>query len=207
MPQTLDDLILKFENLPAKLDEFIFTELEKTAQDFIALQVTKVRREGIGQYSTKKIPAFFLYGKQLNPAGTAFLRSKGVRQPGDQLRGTGSNPLLGKGKRGKGLTTAERLTNWGEFRQAQGLQTAFVDATYSTKTLNQLGIIEKVKAGLVYTVKVSGNTPYSYKVFGYLGKRYPNFFFPSKQIQDTLGAATALRVGDKIGESLGIKFG
>lgn len=207
MPQTLNDLIAKFDNLPANLDEFIFKELEQTATDFIALQVTKIRRQGIGIYSTKKIPAFFFFGKQLNPAGTAFLRSKGVRQPGDPLRGKGKNPLLGKGKRGKVLTKEERLTNWGEFRQAQGLQTGFVDATYTTKTLNQLGRLSQLKTGLKYTVGVGGNTVYSKKVFFYLSLRYPNFFFPSHEIQKTLGEATALRVGVKIGESLGIKFG
>lgn len=199
MPQTLDDLIAKFDNLPAKMDEFIFNELETTAKDFIALQVTKIRREGIGQYSTKKVPAFFFYGKQINQAGIAFLRSKGVRQPGD--------PLQGRGKRGKKLTKEDRLTNWGEFRQAQGLQTSFVDATYSTRTLNQLGTLSQLKTGYKYIVSVGGNTPYSKKVFFYLSLRYPNFFFPSPEIQKTLGEATALRVGTKLGEALGLKFG
>lgn len=207
MPQTLDELIAKFDNVQSKMDEFIFNELVQTATDFVALQVTKIRREGIGQYSTKKIPAFFFYGKQINSAGIAFLRSKGVRQPGDPLRGKGKNPLIGKGLRGKVLTKEDRLTNWGEFRQAQGLQTAFVDATYSTKTLNQLGPISQLKTGLKYTVGVGGNTDYSKKVFFFLSLRYKNFFFPSPEIQKTLGEATALRVGVKLGETLGLKFG
>lgn len=206
MPQTLDDLIAKFDNLPSKLDEFIFNELETTAKDFIALQVTKIRREGIGSYSTKKVPAFFFYGKQINAAGIAFLRAHGVRQPGDPLRGK-DKPLLGKGLRGKTLTKDQRLTNWGEFRQAQGLQTAFVDATYSTRTLNQLGTLSQLKTGYKYIVGVGGNTPYSKKVFFYLSLRYKNFFFPSPEIQKILGEATALRVGTKLGESLGLKFG
>lgn len=206
MPQTLEDLIAKFDNLPSKLDEFVFNELETTAKDFIALQVTKIRRDGIGTYSTKKVPAFFFYGKQLNAAGIAFLRAKGVRQPGDPLRGK-DKPLLGKGLRGKTLTKDQRLTNWGEFRQAQGLQSGFVDATYTTRTLNQLGIISRTKTGLKYTVNVSGATDYSFRIFGYLGKRYPGFFFPSPEIQKTLGEATALRVGTKVGEALGLKFG
>lgn len=206
MPQTLDDLIAKFDNLPAKMDEFIFNELETTAKDFIALQVTKIRREGIGSYSTKKVPAFFFYGKQINAAGIAFLRAHGVRQPGDPLRGK-DKPLLGKGLRGKTLTKDQRLTNWGEFRQAQGLQTAFVDATYSTRTLNQLGTLSQLKTGYKYIVSVGGNTPYSKKVFFYLSLRYKNFFFPSPEIQKTLGEATALRVGTKLGETLGLKFG
>lgn len=206
MPQTLDDLIAKFDNLPAKMDEFIFNELETTAKDFIALQVTKIRREGIGQYSAKKVPAFFFYGKQINQAGIAFLRSKGVRQPGDPLRGK-DKPLIGKGLRGKTLTKEQRLTNWGEFRQAQGLQTSFVDATYSTRTLNQLGTLSQLKTGYKYIVSVGGNTPYSKQVFFYLSLRYPNFFFPSPEIQKTLGEATALRVGTKVGEALGLKFG
>jgi hypothetical protein len=207
MPQTLDDLIAKFDNLPSKMDEFIFTELETTAKDFIALQVTKVRREGIGSYSTKKVPAFFFYGKQINAAGITFLRAHGVRPKGDKLRGTGSNPLIGKGRYGKALTKDQRLTNWGEFRQAQGLQSAFVDATYTTRTLNQLGVFDRGKSGFKYTLGVSGITDYSFKIFGYLGKRYPNFFFPSKEIQDILGKVTALRVGTKVGEALGLKFG
>jgi hypothetical protein len=200
MPQTLDDLIAKFDNLPARMDEFIFAELETTAQDFIALQVTKIRREGIGQYSTKKVPAFFFYGKQINQAGIAFLRSKGVKQPGDP-------PKKPRAKKGTGLTKDKRLTNWGEFRQAQGLQTSFVDATYSTRTLNQLGIISRVKTGLKYTVNVSGITDYSKLVFFYLSVRYPNFFFPSQEIQQTLAEAAALRIGAKVGEALGLKFG
>lgn len=199
MPQTLDDLIAKFDNLPAKMDEFIFNELETTAKDFIALQVTKIRREGIGSYSTKKVPAFFFYGKQINAAGIAFLRSKGVRQPGD--------PLQGKGKRGKTLLKTDRLTNWGEFRQAQGLQSGFVDATYTTRTLNQLGIISRQKTGNIYQVRVSGVTDYSFRIFGFLGRRYPNFFFPSQEIQNTLREATGLRIGTKVADALGLKFG
>lgn len=199
MPQTLDDLIAKFDNLPAKMDEFIFAELETTAQDFIALQVTKIRREGIGQYSTKKVPAFFFYGKQINQVGVAFLRSKGVKQPGDQPKK--------RSKKGTGLTKDQRLTNWGEFRQAQGLQTSFVDATYSTKTLNQLGLISRQKAGTVYQVTVGGNTTYSKQIFLYLYLRYGNFFFPSQEIQNTLREATGLRIGSKVADALGLKFG
>jgi len=206
MPQTLDDLIAKFDNLPSKMDEFIFTELETTAKDFIALQVTKIRREGIGSYSTKKVPAFFFYGKQINAAGIAFLRSKGVRQPGDPMRGK-DKPLLGKGLRGKTLTKDQRLTNWGEFRQAQGLQSGFVDATYTTRTLNQLGVVARQKSGNIYQVRVSGVTDYSFRIFGFLGKRYPGFFFPSQEIQKTLGEATALRVGTNVADALGLKFG
>lgn len=199
MPQTLDDLIAKFDNLPAKMDEFIFAELETTAQDFIALQVTKIRREGIGQYSTKKVPAFFFYGKQINQAGVAFLRSKGVEQPGDQTKK--------RAKKGTGLTKDQRLTNWGEFRHAQGLQTSFVDATYSTRTLNQLGIISRQKAGSVYQVIVGGNTTYSKQIFLYLYLRYGNFFFPSQEIQNTLREAAGLRIGGKVADALGLKFG
>ena len=81
----------------------------------------RIQREGFGKtYSTKYVPAFFLYGKELNARGRKFLEEENDDK--------------------------DDLTNWKELRAAQGLQTAFVDLTYSGRMWNSLTVIRNAQA-------------------------------------------------------------
>lgn len=81
-------------------------------------------------YSSNKIPAWFLHGKELNQRGTKFLENHGVDAAGKQ------GEAKKKRRKSKGDPDPgyyDTTTNWKEFRTAQGLQSAFVDLSYSNK--------------------------------------------------------------------------
>lgn len=83
----------------------IATQLTLSAK---ALAERRIKDQGFGEmYSINKIPAWFLHGKELNKGGSTFL----------------------EGLSKKGI----KLTNWGEFRAAQGLPTDHVDLSYTNK--------------------------------------------------------------------------
>lgn len=95
-----------------------------------ALAERRMKEQGFGVlYSQAKVPAWFLHGKELNARGTKFLEDRGVHpRTGEQ-----GEP---KKKRRKKKTDPDpgsfsTLTNWSEFRGAQGLQNKFVDLSYS----------------------------------------------------------------------------
>jgi len=96
-----------------------------------AIAERRIKDEGFGEmYSQNKIPAWFLHGKELNQSGTKFLEQHGVNAAGEQgepkkkRRKKKGDPDPGK---------FDKLTNWGEFRAAQGLQNSHVDLSYSNK--------------------------------------------------------------------------
>ena len=77
-----------------------------------ALAERTIKDKGFGKtYSTTKVPAFFMYGKELNKKGKTYIEQ--LEKKADE-----ENPAL---------------LNWGEFRGAQGLQNKYVDLTYSGK--------------------------------------------------------------------------
>lgn len=77
-----------------------------------AIAERAIKDKGFGKaYSTTQVPAWFFKGKQLNNRGLTYLN-----------------------KLEDAATEDEPATStWGEFRKAQGLQTDYVDLTYSGK--------------------------------------------------------------------------
>ena len=76
-----------------------------------AIAERTIKDKGFGeQYSNTKVPAWFMDGRELNAPGSTFIARKK-----------------------KAKTEEERLTNWKEFREAQGLQTGHVDLSYSNE--------------------------------------------------------------------------
>ena len=77
-----------------------------------ALAERVIKEKGFGEtYSTAKVPAWFMDGKQLNGKGLTYLKRLKKQATEDE--------------------PAE--TTWGEFRAAQGLQSGYVDLSYSNK--------------------------------------------------------------------------
>lgn len=96
-----------------------------------ALAERNIKDKGFAaKYSDTRIPAWFLHGKELNASGTKFLEDRGVTPAGQQGQAK-------KKRRKKGETGDpghfDKLTNWKEFRGAQGLQIDHVDLSYSNK--------------------------------------------------------------------------
>lgn len=126
--------ISDFKNQLKKIREAVNLALpdiaERLALTAKALAERRMKEQGFGVlYSTVRIPAWFLHGKQLNARGTKFLEDRGV-DPGTGAQGEGKK----KRRKKKGDPDPGKFdifTNWGEFRGAQGLQNKFVDLSYS----------------------------------------------------------------------------
>lgn len=109
MSKDLAQLIAVLKTIKAELPSILGSTAESMAATGKALAMLTIEREAIlGKYSGKTIPAFLLQGKELNQGGSSFLA-----------------------KRIKAKNPQNRVTNWAEFRAAQGLQTDHVDLTYS----------------------------------------------------------------------------
>lgn len=101
---TLRDLINNLKDIEEALPEVLKQSATVMAHDAKGKAERIIKDKGFGElYSTKEIPSFRLYGKEIEASGKSYL---------DSLDGEG--------------------TNWGEFRQAQGRQSQFVDLNYST---------------------------------------------------------------------------
>lgn len=124
---TADELKNKFQQIReaviAKLPDIALT-LAITGK---ALAERNIKDKGFtAKYSTNKVPAWFFLGKELNGSGKAFLEGLG----NDKKKPKGATKKL------EDITEADFIdgeTNWGEFREAQGLQSAFVDLSYTNQ--------------------------------------------------------------------------
>lgn len=103
----LSDLRAKLEQIRNELPETLKEVATSVSMAGKALAERTIKDRGFGEmYSNTKVPAWFLTGKELNAAGSAFTKRK---------------------------IKAKEKTNWKEFREAQGLQTGHVDLTFSGK--------------------------------------------------------------------------
>lgn len=124
-------LIENLKKIEDGLDQVLRDSASIMAQDAKSLAERIIKDKGFGaRYSTKKVPAFFFYGKELNAKGKSYI---------DNLIDT---PTESK--------EIEDGTNWGEFRNAQGLQTNHVDLAYSTRMWKGMRPDEPQKEGSRY---------------------------------------------------------
>ena len=102
---SIRDLIENLKDIEKELPEVLKQSATVMAHDAKARAERIIKDKGFGEtYSTKEIPPFRLYGKEIRASGKSYL---------DSLDGEG--------------------TNWGEFRKAQGLQNKHVDLAYTTR--------------------------------------------------------------------------
>lgn len=189
-------------------------ELETVSRDYIALQVTSIRRDGINKnYSNKKgVPAYLYKGKNndypklLNADGRAFIDRKIKEGKKYGVKGSGKFSKF-KATSNDRVFVANAIStgfvNWKQIRQAQGLQTAFVDLSYSNDMLNHLGVIRKEITNAIFKVVIGGVTESSRKKMGYNFKRYGNFMYPNQAIQSILMKSSGLRISNFIKNQLG----
>lgn len=108
-----------------------------------AIAERRIKDQGFAAvYSQVQVPAWFLHGKELNQRGTKFLQDHGVQPNGSQGEGKKKRRKK-KGDPDPGHF--DKTTNWGEFREAQGLQNAFVDLSYSNKMWANMGVVSFTK--------------------------------------------------------------
>lgn len=139
-----------------------------------ALAERAIREKGFGyKYSENRIPAWFLHDKELNAAGKTYLQKHGVQDDGSQGKAK-------KKRRKKGETadpgSYEATVTWGEFREAQGLQSMFVDLGYSNKMwadMSPVGI-QQDSTGIV-RANLGARTKENQQKMNYNRERYGNF--------------------------------
>ena len=140
-----------------------------------ALAERNIKDKGFGAlYSTNLYPAFFLFGKQLNARGSKFLEDRGVQLDGSQGEATKKKGTKRK-KKGDVITKEDQLTNWAEFRQAQGLQIEHVDLTYSGKMWAGMAPLEPVITGNKVIAPLGGNNKQAQDEMNYNRDRYGDF--------------------------------
>ena len=114
----------------------------------------RIQREGFGKkYSEKYVPAFFLYGKAINAKGRAFLEEQDDKND---------------------------LTNHKELRAAQGLQTAFVDLTYTGRMWNSLTVVRNEQAQASFAAFVGSSDAEGEKKLLYNANYFGDFLKPNE---------------------------
>lgn len=105
--QDISELIAILKQFRDELPQVLPAVATSVSMTGKALAERTIKDKGFGaDYSTKTVPAWFFKGKELNAKGRAFIYEQSL----DEIP-----------------------TNWKEIREVQGLQTKYVDLTYSGK--------------------------------------------------------------------------
>lgn len=138
-----------------------------------AMAERKIVDEGFGRkYSENKVPAWFLHGKEINAKGTKFLADRGVGTDGKQ----GDAKKKRRKKKGDpDPGSFSKLTNWKEFREAQGLQTEHVDLHYSNQTFANMQPVKIVQEGNVVMAPLGATNVEAQNKMNWNRDRYGDF--------------------------------
>lgn len=138
-----------------------------------AISERAIKDAGFGKtYSQNKIPAFLLWGKELNASGTTFLVNHGVKADGTQ----GEAKKKRRKKKGDpDPGSFNTMTNWAEFRDAQGLQNQFVDLSYSNQMWSNMQPVGVVQKGDLYLAPLGATNTEAQNKMNWNFKRYGDF--------------------------------
>ena len=128
---TVEEYIQVLDNSIETLENKMFDVAEEIATGGLALVVNRIQSEGLPgrSYSTNKLPAFFAKGRENNAGGRAVLETKKVKAEGISYK---------------------------EWREANGLQTSFVDLTFTGRMFQGLTVIEVTNKDGNYVAVVGG---------------------------------------------------
>lgn len=139
------------DELPAVLSDAA-TSMSMTAK---ALAERTIKDKGFGdEYSLSQLPLWFLKGKQLNNRGIKYIEQQYKDASKSKEAPTG---------------------NWREFRQAQGLQTNYVDLTYSGKMWAGMFPQEVQVDGYKYIAPLGNNSQEGQDKMNWNYERYGDF--------------------------------
>ena len=130
------ELIENFENLKNNIDNILLNESKILALNAKALSERTIKEKGFGAtYSTNPSYVDYFYGSALNNKGKDFVKKS----------------LNSKNE-------SDRFATWAKFRAVQGLQSNFVDLTYTGKMFAGMIPGETVlKDGVYYTYFAHNN--------------------------------------------------
>lgn len=155
---SLADLKDKLQGVKDQLPEILLEAATSVSLAGKALAERTIKDKGFGEkYSQQEIPVWFLEGKELNAAGSAYIKSK------KNGKGKNKNP------------EADGMGNWEEFRKAQGLQTGFVDLSYSNEMWSGMFPRDAFQKGTQYIAPLAHNNKAGQEKMNWNRERYGDF--------------------------------
>jgi len=181
----IDQFIQKLERMEQQITESLVEISEEAALNTKALVIKRIQEDGIGSYSTKKIPAYLMMedkatvrlDKTKSNAGINFIKKKAAEKD-----------------------PKDRLLNWADIRDAEGLQTDHVDLTFTGEMFRNLHIIgTNVQSGRVTTI-LGGTHREAQQKLEWNVARYGNFLQPTPQEKAMIIAIVKKRFQEKINQ-------
>lgn len=146
----IQQLIENLKKIQDNLHKVLLDSASTIAIDAVGLAEEQILERGFGaNYSDDFIPSYFLKGKQINAGGLAYLEK------------VADDPEVG--------------ANWKGFRKAQGLQTGFVDLSYSRTMWQGLRPEEAKNEGSKYFCFIGHNNNEGRKKMNWNFARYGDF--------------------------------
>lgn len=152
---TWEELIEAMKAIREALPETLKETATSVSMSAKAIAERTIKDVGFGaSYSTNEYPVWFLKGKELSKRGTSFIYS--VETEAEKM-------------------DIDAEANWAQFRGAQGLQTGFVDLTYSGKMWSGMFPQEVEVDGFRYVAPLGHNNKEGQKTMNYNYERYGDF--------------------------------
>lgn len=171
---SLEDLKQRLQAIRAEFQRQLPEIATTVALAGKAVAERNIKEKGFGAtYSANKYPAFFLYGKELNGSGTTFLKNHGV-DTATGKQGEGKTKRRKKGEAGP-KEKFDTLTNWSEFRQAQGLQNAHVDLSYTNKMFANMQVVKVDEEGTIARAWLGATNTEAQNKMNWNFERYGDF--------------------------------
>lgn len=145
----LNDFLERLKQVKKALFDAMPDIVQDYAHEARVLAERKIIDSGFGEdYSTKEVPAFFLYGKELNKRGADAIKKKSKAKEG---------------------------FNWAGLRQAQGLPTDHVTLAYSNEMWKGLNVVRVEKRGSSFIAYLGGNNKAQQDKLTWNFERYGDF--------------------------------
>lgn len=164
MAITLAEFAERLDRLEKELTDGLVKISEEAALNVKAIVVRRIQAEGVGDYSDNPLPLFFF----TNPGGTAKLDKTKSNAGIKFIEQAAKDPA----KKKRGIT-------WAEIRDAEGLQTDFVDLTFTGEMFRDLHILgTNVQRGKVTTL-LGASRQETINKLKWNAERYGAFFDPT----------------------------
>ncbi len=189
----IDDAIKKIDGYLADFDQEMAKISEELAINAKSLIIHRIQTEGLPgrQYSKHKLPEFFFEGRELNGGGKALLEKHSKKAARDEQRAAGE-----KVRKNKALDELEDGISYEEWRRANGLQTNFIDLTFSGRSFQNVGVIATEKRGDIYITIVGAFNEETRQKLRYNAIRFGDFFVVNEQEQKMLNELYRTRLNN-----------
>jgi hypothetical protein len=161
----VDEFIVNVNNLINGISQRLPSTMQVIGSDAIAVIKTRIQQRGESAdgsrfpgYSTKEVPSFFFEGK-------------GKRK-------------LKKDSFGETILQQNDFLSYKQWREENGLQTDYVDMTFTGEMMRSLKIIEQGNTPDGYAVKIAGGTEEGDQKFDWNSKRYGDVLRVSKEEEE-----------------------